>query len=163
MNDDAAPHDASRTSRSGIVIVVVAVVIALLVLGRGYGSARTEVDGNTASPQATTTIVTTTTTLPGRPPAEVKVKSVNATTTAGLAGKVRDMLNAKGYTQVALGDATTKQVQSDVFYLPGYEGDAQAVAAALGITAANVRPMPDPPPVSPGDATVMVMAGSDLA
>lgn len=163
MTDGAEPQDESHSSRSGIVIVVAAVVVALVLLGKGYGPFHSEVESGSNTPRSTTTIATTVTTLASRPPAEVKVKVVNATSTQGLAGKVRDTLNGRGYTQVALGDASTKQLQSDIYYLPGSEAEAQAVARALGINATNVRPMPEPPPVSPGDATVMVLAGVDLA
>ena len=163
MTDGTGSHDEDRASRSGIAIVIVAVVVALIVLGKGYGPFRSEVSTGSDTPRTTTTIATTVTTLASKPPAEVKVKVVNATSTQGLAGKVRDTLNGRGYTQVTLGDASNKQLQSDVYYLPGSEPEAQAVARALGVNAANVRPMPDPPPVSPGDATVMVLAGVDLA
>lgn len=163
MTDGAEPHDAAHASRSGIVIVVVTVLIAVVVLAKGYGSSHSEVDTTAEPSRTTTTLAVTTTSLAGRTPAEVKVKAVNATNTQGLAGKVRDALQGRGYTQVAVGDATTKQLQSDVFYLPGWEAEAQAVARALGVNATNVRPMPEPPPISPGDATVLVMAGTDLA
>jgi hypothetical protein len=87
---------------------------------------------------------------------------VNATSTQGLATKVRDILQSRGYTQVALGDAPTPQLTTDIFYTAGAQADAQAVARALGLNASVVKPMPEPPPVSPGDATVLVMAGVDL-
>lgn len=166
MTDGAeAPNESneSKASRSGIVIVVAAVVIALVVLGKGYGPFRSEVSSGSRATTTTSTIATTVTTLPSKPPADVKVKVVNATSTQGLAGKVRDTLNGRGYTQVTLGDASTRQLQTDVYYLPGSDAEAQAVARALGVNATNVRPMPEPPPVSPGDATVMVLAGIDLA
>lgn len=162
MTDGTESHDEARASRSGIVIVVIAVVVALIILGKGYGSFRSEVSSGSNTPRTTTTIATSVTTLASKPPADVKVKVVNATSTQGLAGKVRDTLNGRGYTQVTLGDASTKQLQTDIYYLPGSEPEAQAVARALGVNAANVRPMPEPPPVSPGEATVMVLAGVDL-
>ena len=162
MTDGGESREAARASRTGIAIVVVAVLIAIVVLAKGYGSAHSEVSSGSASKATTTTIVTTTT-LASKPPADVKVKVVNATNTQGLAGKVRDTLQGRGYTQIALGDSTTKQLQTDVFYVAGSQAEAQAVARALGVGAANVRPMPEPPPVSPGDATVLVMAGVDLA
>ena len=162
MSDGPAPHDAARASRTGIVIVVLAVLIGVIVLAKGYGPARSEVTGSGSS-RSTVATVATTTTLAGKPASEVKVKVVNATNTQGLAAKVRDVLAGRGYTQLTVGDAPTKQLQSDVFYLAGSEGEAQAVARALGINATNVRPMPEPPPVSPGEATVLVLAGTDLS
>jgi hypothetical protein len=132
--DHPDPSAPSRGTGAGIVVVIVAVVVGVILL----------------------------TTLAGNPPADVKVKSVNATSTQGLATKVRDILQSRGYTQVALGDAPTPQLTTDIFYTAGAQADAQAVARALGLNASVVKPMPEPPPVSPGDATVLVMAGVDL-
>lgn len=163
MGDDAAPPSVPDATRSGIVIVLVAVLIGVIVLARGYGDAPDEFDTASNRSVSTTTQVITTTTLAGRPAAEVKVKIVNATNTPGLAAKVRDILQGRGYTQLSIGDSPTKQLGSDIFYLPGWEAEALGVARALGLGPTVVRPMPDPPPVSPGDATVLVLAGVDLA
>jgi hypothetical protein len=160
--DHRDPSASSRGNGAGIVVVVLAVVIGLIVLTKGYGSARSEVGPPTTSKATTTVIESTTTTIAGNPPAEVKVKAVNATSTQGLATKTRDMLQARGYTQVAVGDAPTPQLSSEVFYTAGAQADAQNVARALGLNLDVVKPMPEPPPVSPGDATVLVMAGVDL-
>lgn len=163
MSDGAAPDDAVGTSRSGILIVVVAVLIAIVVLAQGYGDAPDEFD-TSSSKSPSTTIVSTTTTLPaGRPAAEVKVKVANATNTPGLAAKVRDILQGRGYTQTSIGDSPNKQLATDVFFLPGWEAEARSVALALGLGPNVVRPMPEPPPISPGDAAILILAGVDLA
>lgn len=161
MTDGADPSDVLPASRSGIVIVVVAVLVAVIILGKGYEPGRSAI-GPSASGATTTTRVTSTT-IASRAPADVKVRSVNATNTQGLAGKVRDILQSRGYTQVTLADSPNKLLQTEIYFQPGAEAEAQAVARALGVGAANVRPMPDPPPVTPGDASVLVLAGVDLA
>lgn len=160
MSDGVDPNVAARASRTGVAIVVVAVLVAVVVLARGYDSGRSEI--SVGSSKATTTTVATTTTLASKVPAEVKVKVVNATNVQGLAGKVRDILEGRGYTQISVGDATTKQLQTEIYYQPGAEPEAQAVARALGLGASSVKPMPDPPPVSPADSVVLVLAGVDL-
>lgn len=160
--DTPEPSAPSRGSRAGVVVVLVAVVVGLILFTKGYGDTRSEIGPAAAARTTTTVIVSTTTTLAGNAPADVKVKAVNATSTQGLATKTRDMLQARGYTQVALGDAPTPQLSSEVFYTAGAQADAQAVARALGLDPAAVKPMPEPPPISPGDATVLVMAGVDL-
>ncbi|MFM8895351.1 MAG: LytR C-terminal domain-containing protein, partial [Actinomycetales bacterium] len=99
----------------------------------------------------------------GRPAAEVKVKVANATNTPGLAAKVRDILQGRGYTQTTIGDSPNKQLTTDVFFLPGWEAEARSVALALGLGPNVVRPMPEPPPISPGDAAILILAGVDLA
>jgi hypothetical protein len=159
--DTPDPPASSRGKRAGVVVVLLAVV-ALIVLTKGYGDARSEVGPASTTKTTTSVVESTTTTLAGNLPADVKVKVVNATSTQGLATKTRDTLQSRGYTQVALGDAPTPQLSSEIFYMAGAQADAQAVARALGLDPAAVKPMPEPPPVSPGDATVLVMAGVDL-
>lgn len=156
------PAGPDRVSRAGVVIVVVAVIIGLILLTKGYGAHESEVDGAGSSTPKTTVVQTSTTTIVGNPPASVKVKVVNATNTVGLATRTRDMLQVRGYTQVSVGDSPTAQERTTILYTPGAEADAQNVAKALGLDASAVQPMPEPPPVSPGDATVLVMAGLDI-
>ena len=163
MSDGAAADDAVGTSRSGIVIVVIAVLVAIVVLAGAYGDAPDEFATTSGKSQTVATPVTTTTLVPGRPAAEVKVKVANATNTPGLAAKVRDILQGRGYTQTTIGDSPNKQLATDVFFLPGWESEARAVALALGLGPNVVRPIPEPPPISPGDATILVLAGVDLA
>jgi hypothetical protein len=51
---------------------------------------------------------------------------------------------------------------SQVLYAEGAQGDAEAVAAALGLGTAAVQAMPNPPPVTLDGAVVLVLAGPDL-
>ena len=45
----------------------------------------------------------------------------------------------------------------------GYEADAAALAAAIGVPAESVTAMPDPPPLDLTGAQILVMLGPDLA
>jgi hypothetical protein len=92
----------------------------------------------------------------------VKVRVVNTTTISGLAANTRQRLQTAGYTQVAVGDTPNPQEKSAVYYVAGSEGDAQAVATALGLAPEQVLAMPNPPPAELAGATVLVMAGADL-
>ena len=157
---DEAPK---RDNAVGIVLVTVAVLIGLVLLVKGYGTEGGVVATDTTQVKTSTTLTPVTeSTLPAVAPADVQVKAVNASGAAGLATKTRTMLQAKGYTQVAIGDAPTVVPSTQVLYLAGSQGEAQAVAAALGLSAASVQEMPTPPPVDLGTATVLVMAGPDL-
>lgn len=166
MTTDApAPedHDNGRGTRTGIVIVVVAVLLGLILLTKGYDSGSSEIRPSEEGTTRTSVVVTTTTSLVSNPPANVKVKVVNATNVQGLATKTRDRLQSVGYTQVAVGDAPQPQEKTTVYYVTGSEGDGQAVARALGLNADQVLQLPEPPPAELAGATVLVMAGLDLS
>ena len=72
-------------------------------------------------------------------------------------------MQAVGYTQVSVGDSPKPQERTTIYYVAGSEGDAQAVAKALGLNADQVLLMPEPPPVDLAGASVLVMAGLDLS
>ena len=163
--DAPAPDDLDegRRARTGVIIVVVAVVIGVLVLAKGYGPGTSAISNPGGGAGATTIVQTTTTTVVANAPAIVKVKVVNAANVENLATKTRERLQAAGYTQVAVGDATKTQVQTTIYYQPGSQGDAQAIAKVLGFNADQVLQMPAPPPAELAGATVLVMAGTDLS
>jgi hypothetical protein len=167
----SSPGSAPSSGRDdavGIALIVGAVLIGLLLLVKGYDAEGGVVaTDDTPSAEVTTTTVpaeaTTTTTLATKPPAEVSVRVANASGTSGVASKTRTTLSGKGYTQVAIGDAPSVVTSTQVLYAEGAQGDAAAVAAALGLPATAVQPMPSPPPVALQGATVLVLAGPDLA
>ena len=163
--DAAAPEDRDdgRGTRTGVVIVILAVIVGLILLTKGYDSATSAVAPAGESGSKSTITVTTTTTLVSNPPAAVKVKAVNATNVQGLATKTRERLQAVGYTQVTVGDSPKPQERTTVYFVAGSEGDAQAVAKALGLNADQVLLVPEPPPVDLAGASVLVMAGLDLS
>ncbi len=163
MSDGSQTERPVRSPRAGIVLVVLAVLVGLVLLAKGYsGSSPSQISGSSKDGSATTVVVTTSTTLPAQPVDQVVVKVVNASGVSGLATRQRDKLLAKGYTQVSLGDAPGANTQTVVYYGTGAQGDAQAVARAIGTDPLKVQPLPEPPPVSPGNASVLVMVGSDL-
>lgn len=157
-----SPDAPARENTVGVALVVGAVVIGLLLLVRGYDSDGGLVDsgGNTAT---TTTVAITDTTVPGRDPAVIGVMVANASGVAGLAGRTRETLLGDGFTQVAVVDAPTSVPATQILYVPGAEGDAQAVATALGLDPASVQAIPEPPPVGLAGASVLVLAGPDLS
>jgi hypothetical protein len=167
----ASPPTASvRENAVGIVLIVAAVLIGLLLLVKGYDSEGGVVStgAESASPTTATTAPsapTTSTTAPvtTNPPAQVSVKVANASGGSGLASKTSATLQEKGYTQVTITDAPSLVTSTQVLYVKGAKGDAEQVAAALGVDAAAVQPMPTPPPIALSGATVLVMAGPDLA
>jgi hypothetical protein len=50
-----------------------------------------------------------------------------------------------------------------VLFVDGFDGEAQALAEALGAPADGVAALPAQPPVDPGGAQLVVLLGTDLA
>lgn len=167
----ASPPSASvRDNAVGIVLIVGAVLVGLLLLVKGYDSEGGVVaTGAESSSQTTVTtepaaeVTTTTSPVTTNPPAQVSVMVANASGGSGLASQTQSTLQGKGYTQVAITNAPSVVTSTQILYVEGSKGDAEQVAAALGVDAAAVQPIPTPPPVALSGATVLVLAGPDLA
>lgn len=167
----AADHSFGRSAGSaalrGAGLLAIAVILGIVLLNSADGGDFDAVSagGKTTQTEVTTTLApaTTTTTVALRPPAEVKVLAANGTNTKGLAGKYKDKLRAAGYNALAPTDTTTKPVaKSAVYFAPGYQGEAGAVAAAVGLPASAVQPMPAKPPVlNLQSANILVVVGGD--
>src|SRR5690606_9519859 len=82
----------------------------------------------------------------------------------GAAGKYTDAVGTAGYQMLEPGDAPTKIPATQVFFTPGFEADAAAVALAAGAPA-TVTPaaLPTPPPGEVGAANVVLVVGADIA
>jgi hypothetical protein len=96
-----------------------------------------------------------------------KVKVANASGITGSAGQMSTALQSEQFivTQPVKMDPTYgKQSVTVVFYVPGYESGATAVAEILG--GLQIQPVATPAPVeggSLGEAQVLIMLGTDLA
>jgi hypothetical protein len=162
-------------SLKGGVLIAVAVVLGIVLLGKGFDSGflpssssdpsdevATGGDGEDGEDGESTT--TTGATATTHQPAEVRVQVLNSTGPAGSAGAGTDALSALGYNVIDGANAADRNATATAIYAAaGYEGDAAAIAAVLGITAAP-QPMPNPPPApAPADASVVVVLGPDFA
>jgi hypothetical protein len=161
------------TAARGIVIIAVAVVLGLVLLARGgHGSLidRASSKGHTSTTlQANIPTVpletTTSAPPPTNAPASVKVAIFNGTGGAlpNAAGDSQRKLAPAGYTNVSIADTTATQ-QSAIYYAPGAQGDAAAIAHELGMA---VTPQPSSNAASlPGGSTgaqVIVIIGADAA
>jgi hypothetical protein len=82
----------------------------------------------------------TSTTLAGpRPPAAVRVVVLNASGRARQAGPLSDRLAAAGYQMLPPG-TIDRSTGSVVYFRPGFEAEAKALAAATGLSP-GVRPL----------------------
>jgi hypothetical protein len=150
----------------GLLLTGAALVLGVLVLA---SIGRVSPSRNTAlvtPPAVTTTLppVTTTTTLAStHSPSSVKVLVANGTSTSGVAGRLSSKLSAAGYDTLSPTDTLTPARASAVYYLTGYQADAEAVASLLGLGTGVTQTMSSSVPVATKDAEVVVVIGPDLA
>lgn len=158
----------------GIIVAAIAVLLGFLILrdinrdrdgGVATGPVETQPASTNEVPSDSTDVVVSTTTLPRT---GYKVLVANASGVSGSAGQMSTALQAQGFIvqQPATNAAETvgKQTVTVVYYVPGFESGAAAVSQVLGGVA--TQPVATPAPVESGDlgeATVLVMLGTDLA
>ena len=176
--DGSFARSAGGAGARGLLLLAVALLIGVVLLnatdadppgatvsaqGDSDSGGGDEADGDGGQPAAeTTTTVAPTTTLPARAPAEVKVIVANASEVKGAAAGGRTaLLNAK-YNVLAPANAPATPTSS-IYFVPGYDRDAAAVAAALQLPANLVKPMPAPAPFDTKGANVAVVLGADHA
>ena len=140
--------------RAGAVVVLFLVAL-LLLLGPASNGAP-GAGGHT----------TTTTTLPSKPVhrATTRVQVANGTSTSGLAKTLSDKLTTKGWDVIepAL-QATTHPTHSWVYFAPGQEHAAIAVAGDSGIPKADIVPFDATMGVQPSTNDVIVVIGPGLS
>ncbi len=180
MSNDQ-PASGGRPPRSGglsvsgtlsIIVAAIAVLLGFLILrdldrDRGTSappSGGTETTVASTLPTSTTDATTTTTTLVTT---GFKVMVANASGVGGSAGQMSTALQSRGYVVVEPTNAAESfgRIETTVVYVvTGFEPGGESVAATLG--GVQVLAMPSPPPIQGGDlgeATVLVMLGTDLA
>jgi hypothetical protein len=97
-------------------------------------------------------------------PANVTVAVLNGTTVPGLAKQISDRVESHGFqvgTVANTADQEQQRAESVVLFAPGHQREAQAVNKRLGI--GQREPIDAASQELAGDATVVVIAGADLA
>jgi hypothetical protein len=97
-------------------------------------------------------------------PGEVTVAVLNGTTVPGLAKQVGDQVESHGFrlgTVANTADQEQQRAESVVLFAPGHQREARAVNKRLGI--GQREPIDQASQDLAGDATVVVIAGADLA
>jgi hypothetical protein len=95
-------------------------------------------------------------------PNKITVAVLNGTSISGLAATVGDRVEADGFTKGTISNASLtggQRATSVVMYSPGHRSDAVRVAHRLGIS--QVEPVDSNSRQIAGDATVVVLVGSD--
>jgi hypothetical protein len=117
--------------------------------------------GVVGDPNVTTTIAATA----ARLPAAVRVIVTNGSGVNRAARRVNEVLVPSGYQMVAPRDANAQNLADAVFFKPGFEPEAKAIAASLGVTYVGglpATPTIKTPPAAP-EFDVQVMVGPELA
>jgi LytR cell envelope-related transcriptional attenuator len=97
-------------------------------------------------------------------PGNVTVAVLNGTTVPGLAQQVADRVESQGFTVGTVAntaDQEQQRAESVVLFAPGHQREAQAVNKRLKI--GQRQPIDPASQELAGDATVVVIAGADLA
>ncbi len=165
-------------STISIVVAVVAVIMGFLILknitsdssGKSAGTpSETTNPINVVDPNATTIPLETTTTAPAMVYTGATVIVANASGIQGTAGQFSKALGQVGFTMATptnAAGAEAKLATSKVYFLPGGELVAASVAKSMGGVTFSALPTPVPvkgEAAGIGEATVVVMLGSDLA
>ena len=160
------PDPAAR----GLILVGVGVVLGLILLLRAGGVGFQSGDGpvDIATEDTTTTTVAPTTTVPttDRAPQQVKVVVANGSEVTGLAGKTGQFLAQQGYSNSVATDSTSQVSVTTVYYSPGFEASAKALARLLGLNASQVQELPSGAELAdnqPTDLGVLIIAGPEIA
>lgn len=161
----------SISTSLSVIVAAIAVLLGFLIL-RDVNRDRdgvtfdpgVEVPTDTGEP-AVSSLAPTETVAPDR--SGFKVLVANASGVPGSAAQMTTALQAQQFvvTQPLNADpAAGKLTTTLVYYVPGFESQATLVADVLG--GVQILPVPTPPPVEGGtlgEATVLVMLGTDLA
>jgi LytR cell envelope-related transcriptional attenuator len=180
------PTEPTVNPARGAVLVIVAVLIGLFLLREGLDTSEavtatgdddtgeestddTSTDDTGTDDTSTDDTTETTEAAELRPPAEVPTIVLNNSGVTGAAGTYSDVLAAAGYQLTnpdgdnAAEGAGDRAVTS-IYFLPGFEGEAAAVGAAIGAPETVVpAALPTPPPGPVAGASVVVVLGTDLA
>lgn len=166
-----APNPASR----GLILVAVAVVLGaiLLIKGGGIGfdqdGEELTIDSGGENTEAEVT-TTTTTAAPSTSvaPAELTIVALNGAGINGYAASAQQFLSVAGYSSTTAATAATQTQSTIVYFAPGFEADALAVAGLLGLDATSVQPLPEGTQLArnaadvPADTDVVVLLGPDV-
>jgi hypothetical protein len=157
---------------------LVLVVAGVLILGgaAAFGIDQLSNDGDSATPAAGKSVSNAQASDGGggseepkekRPavvPAKVTVAVLNGTTVPGLAKQVGDQVESHGFRLGTVANATEQSQQraeSVVLFSPGHRNEARAVGRRLQIS--QFQPVDAGSQELAGDATVVVIAGANLA
>jgi hypothetical protein len=151
-----------------LIVLVVFVAVTVLALSKLHpsttGATNAPASGSTTSTTTAHSTHPTTPTTTTIPPSTVPVVVYNGSDVNGAAAAVTAQLQPGGWKLLTPADASTNVTSSTVYYVAGFEAQADAVASSLGLPASAVAPYTTAAPISSiGSAEVAVVVGPDLA
>jgi hypothetical protein len=165
---DSGGRDGGFPTFRALIVLVAFVAVTVLVLSDIHPAATKAASGSTATTTTTTTTTTRpthpTTTTTTIPPNKVPVVVANASGVTGAAAKISSQLATGGWDLLAPVNATTEVTTSSVYFVAGFQREAEIIAASLHLPASAVAPYTTAVPISSvGTAQVVVIVGPDLA
>jgi hypothetical protein len=169
--DGSFGRSAGGAMARGIALIVAAVVLGIVLLNAtdrtpsftesaGSKATATTVAGSTESTTASTP---DTTKSKAHDPSAVSILVANGSGVKGAAAKIATTLAGSNYVLKTSVNTKTAASSSVVYYAPGYDADARAIASLL-TPAPAVQPMPDPLPVADlASANILVVIAADIA
>ncbi|MDH5503321.1 MAG: LytR C-terminal domain-containing protein [Acidimicrobiia bacterium] len=122
------------------------------------GSTSTTAVGSTSTTAAPTTTTSPTTTVGSeRSPGEITVKVLNSTRTSGLAATVTADLAAAGYQMEEQGNYSPTQVDSFIYYAPGFQAEALTIQTLVAGTKVAANPAAAP------SADILIILGTSFS
>ncbi len=146
-SQDNRRADAPPSEFLGLVLVAVAVALGIILLVKGGGIgfdndsknvAIGDKNKNQAAESSTTTVPAVATSVPA---AQLKVAVLNGAGKSGFAAAGANFLSVAGYPTVTAGNSAAQVATSSVYFAPGFENDAAAVAKVLSI--GEVKAIPE--------------------
>jgi hypothetical protein len=148
-----------------VIVLVVFVAATALMLGEIHPTTTKTASGSAPAPTTSTTRPThPTTTITTIAPNRVPVLVANASGVAGAAAAVSTQLQAGGWDLLPPVNASADVPTSHVYYVAGFQKEADTIASSLHLSASAVAPYTTAAPISSiGTADVVVVVGPDLA
>jgi hypothetical protein len=172
QSDEPTPEHPRGMGHLDLVrAVVVTVVFVVLTIWLLADQSQTASHPSTAASSTTTTAHAASTTTGGSHPttttiprSQVKVQVANGSTTAGVATRITQQLQALGWDTLPPVNASSQVSASVVYYAANRKPQALEIASELKLAATAVQPLTTSVPVAgaAGD-DVVVVVGPDLA
>jgi hypothetical protein len=161
---DSGGRDGGFPTFRALLVLVAFVAITVLVLSEIHPAATKVASASTASTTTTTRPTHPTTTTTTTPPNKVPVAVANASGVTGAAAKISTQLATGGWDMLAPENATKDVTTSSVYFVAGFQPEAEIIATSLHLPASAVAPYTTAVPISSiGTAEVVVVIGPDLA